>query len=506
MNLALPRGRRAAAALVLAAPAAFAQTPAPLPPMPTVTEAAAAIRERRLSSCELVERALRAADRQAGLHAYIHLDRVGARQACAQADRMTAQGQALGRLHGVPIAVKDNILVRGMPFTGGTRALQGYVAAEDAPAVARLRAEGAVILGKLNLHEIAFGATGNNFVYGAVGNAYDPRRFAGGSSGGSGAAVGARLVPAALGTDTGGSVRIPAALNGVAGLRPTAGRYSGEGVLPVSAARDTIGPLARSVADLVLLDQVLSGAPAAAVAPRAPRGLRLGVARAALYAQADAATRRAFDAALQRLRDAGAQVIEIALPQLREVAAKVGPVTDYEMRTGLADFLAQHRTGVSLAQLAEGLASPDVATGFRNRILSDSAPTREAYEQALKVERPKLQALFREAFAQHRLDALLYPLTPTVAQPIEGTTATVLVDGQRRPTLGTFIAFTGPTSTAVLPGVTVPIGLSEEGLPIGLGIDGPWQSDRELLAIALGFERVFPPLPPPPTASEGAAP
>ena len=472
--------------------------------MPTVTEAATAIRERRLGSCELVERALRAADRHAALNAYLYLDRTGARRACAQADRAVAQGQPLGRLHGVPIAVKDNILVRGMPFTGGTRALQGYIADEDAPAVARLRAEGAIILGKLNLHELAFGATGNNFAYGAVGNAYDPRRFAGGSSGGSGAAVGARLVPAALGTDTGGSVRIPAALNGIAGLRPTAGRYSGEGVLPVSTARDTIGPLARSVADLVVLDQVLSGTPAATVQPRAPRGLRLGVARAAFYAQADAPTRRAFDAALQSLREAGAQIVEIEIPQMREVAARVGPVTDYEARAGIADFLAQHRTGVSLAQLVEEIASPDVAAGFRNRIVAPTAPTREVYEQALKVERPRLQALFRDTFERHRLDALLYPVTLAPALPIAGTESTVSIEGRRLSTLAAYIANTGPTSTAVLPGVAVPIALSDEGLPIGLAVDGLWHSDGELLAIALGMEQLFPALPAPKPA--GAQP
>ena len=481
--------------------AAQALAQQPPAPMPTVTEAAAAIRSRSLRSCELVERALRAADRQASLHAFLYIDRVGARRACAEADRAIAQGRAPGRLHGVPIAVKDNILVKGMPFTGGTRALQGYIATEDAPAVARLRAEGAIILGKLNLHELAFGATGNNHAYGAVGNAYDPSRFAGGSSGGSGAAVGARIVPAALGTDTGGSVRIPAALNGITGLRPTAGRYPGEGVLPVSPARDTIGPLARTVADLVALDEVLSGT-SGAVAARDPRGLRLGVARAVFYAQADAATRAAFDAALARLQAAGAEVVEIEIPQLREVAAKVAPVTDYEARTAIPAFLARHGTGVSLEQVVEEIASPDVAAGFRNRIVAPTAPTREAYDTALQVERPKLQALFRETFRAHRLDALLYPTTLAPAQPIRGTEMSVNIDGRSMGTLAAFIANTGPTSTAVLPGVTLPIALSPEGLPIGLAIDGLWDSDRTLLAIALGMEKLFPALPAPRAAED----
>ncbi len=500
-----PKLRHAAALLALAAPFASSQPAPPVQPMPTVAEAAAAIRERRLTSCEIVERALQAADRHAELHAYLFIDRTGARRACAEADRAVAQGQPLGSLHGVPIAVKDNILVRGMPFTGGTRALQGYIADEDAPAVTRLRAEGAIIVGKLNLHELAFGATANNFAYGPVGNAYDAHRFAGGSSGGSGAAVGARMVPGALGTDTGGSVRIPAALNGIAGLRPTAGRYSGEGVLPVSMARDTIGPLARNVADLALLDQVLSGAPASPLEALSPRGLRLGVARSIFYDHADAATQRAFDTAVQSLRAAGAQIVEAEIPQFRETAAKVAPVTDYEARVGITDFLAQHRTGVSLTQLVDGIASPDVAAGFRNRIVSTTAPTREAYEQALKVERARLQALVRETFERHRLDALIYPVTLAPAKPIEGTESNVTIDGRTTSTLAAYIANTGPTSTAVLPGVAVPIALSDEGLPIGLAIDGLWNSDRRLLAIAQGMEKVFPPLPPP-ASTRGAQP
>lgn len=482
----------AAIACLALAGAAHAQ-PAP---MPTLLEVATAIRAHTTTSCELVERSLRAADLHQDLHAFITIDRIGARRACAEADRAVAQGRRLGRLHGVPVAIKDNILVKGLPFTGGTRALQGYVATQDAPAVARLRAEGAIVIGKLNLHELAFGATGNNFAYGAVGNAYDPSRFAGGSSGGSGAAVGARIVPAALGTDTGGSVRIPAALNGIVGLRPTAGRYSGEGVLPVSTARDTIGPLARSVADLALLDEILSGS-RGEVQPKPPAGLRLGVARAAFYDNADEATRRAFDAALDKLKGAGAQIVEIEIPQLREVAAKVAPVTDYEARVGIAAFLAKYKTGVSLDQLVADIASPDVAAGFRNRIVSASAPTREAYETALKVERPKLQALLRGAFESNRLDALLYPVTLAPAMPIRGTEMSVTINGRTTSTLAAYIANTGPTSTAVLPGVTVPIALSDEGLPIGLAIDGLWNSDRALLAIAMGMETIFPALPAP---------
>jgi Asp-tRNA(Asn)/Glu-tRNA(Gln) amidotransferase A subunit family amidase len=465
-------------------------------PMPTLLEAATAIRAHTTTSCELVERSLRAADLHQDLHAFITIDRIGARRACAEADRAVAQGRKLGRLHGVPVAIKDNILVKGLPFTGGTRALQGYVATQDAPAVARLRAEGAIVIGKLNLHELAFGATGNNFAYGAVGNAYDPSRFAGGSSGGSGAAVGARIVPAALGTDTGGSVRIPAALNGIVGLRPTAGRYSGEGVLPVSTARDTIGPLAAQrgrpgTARRDPFGQPRRGAAQAARGPapgRSARGLlrqrgrghapRLRC-RARQTQGRGRADRRDRDPAAARGRGQGR-----AGHRLRSARGHRRLSREAQDRREPRPVGRRHR-------------EPRRGGGFSQPHLSASAPTREAYETALKVERPKLQALLRGAFESNRLDALLYPVTLAPALPIRGTEMSVTINGRTTSTLAAYIANTGPTSTAVLPGVTVPIALSDEGLPIGLAIDGLWNSDRALLAIAMGMETIFPALPAP---------
>ena len=184
----------------------------------------------------------------------------------------------MGALHGLPILIKANIATANVPTSAGTPALRDYRPASDAPVVARLFSAGAILLGKTNMHELAYGITSNNGAFGAVHNPYNPALIPGGSSGGNGAAIAARMCPAGLGTDTGGSVRIPAALCGIVGLRPTVGRYSGAGIVPLSRTMDTAGPMARSVEDLVLLDSVITGQNAP-VQPAALRGLRLGAAR-----------------------------------------------------------------------------------------------------------------------------------------------------------------------------------------------------------------------------------
>jgi mandelamide amidase len=279
--------------------------------MLTATEAAARICSGALTSEALVQAYLVRAKARPELNAFVTLDEAGALQAARAADQRRAQGGACLPLQGVPIVVKDNIQARGLPATAGTPALKNFVPTADAPVVQKLRDAGAIVLGKTNMHELAFGISGYNPSFNTgpqpgVRNAYDASKMAGGSSSGSAAALGARMAPAALGTDTGGSLRLPCALNGCASLRPSMGRYPQAGIAPISHTRDTPGPMAVAMADVELLDRVVTGAPALQAAEL--RGVRLGVMPGFL-ANLDSDTRAAWDASLARIKAAGVTVV-----------------------------------------------------------------------------------------------------------------------------------------------------------------------------------------------------
>ncbi len=234
----------------------------------TLTQAAAELAAGKITSHALTSEALARAKANADLNAFVTLDEEGALKAAVAFDTQGA-GAGSRPLGGVPIVIKDNIEVAGLPCTAGTPGLKAFIPSADAPVVAKLRAAGAVIIGKTNMHELAFGISGYNtaFKTGAeygVRNAYDRALIAGGSSSGTGAAIGARIVAGGLGTDTGGSVRVPGALNGCASLRPTVGRYPQAGIAPISHTRDTAGPMAATMADVALLDRVIAGGDAIA--------------------------------------------------------------------------------------------------------------------------------------------------------------------------------------------------------------------------------------------------
>ena len=223
-----------------------------------------------------------------------------------------AAAQASGKLAGVPFVAKDNINTTALPTSGGTPALQANTPASNAPALDRLLAEGGVLVGKAAMHELAFGITSNNAAMGAVKNPHDISRIPGGSSGGTAAEIAAGIVPFGLGTDTGGSCRIPAALCGVVGFRPSTGRYSAEGVIPISHTRDTIGPLANSVADIALLDSILAGSNNT-VQKLQPTSIKLGVDSSVLSQNLEPEVDACFNATLERLHQAGVSVVSVDL-------------------------------------------------------------------------------------------------------------------------------------------------------------------------------------------------
>lgn len=456
----------------------------------TATEIRDALANGSARCIDLVEQWIERTRAAQALNCYVTFDEAGLRTQARAAQARLDAGERLPLL-GVPVAVKDNIQVAGLPCGDGTRALHGCVVASDAALVRRLRSAGALIPGTLGMHELAFGISSNNAVTGAVRNPWDVSRIPGGSSGGCGAAVAARLVPAAIGTDTGGSVRIPAALCGVAGLRPTVGRISGQGLAPISTTRDTAGPLARSVGDLALLDGVLAQ-DATALANVPLRGLKLGLPKEMFWSDLEHDVAQAAHAALEVLRGAGVEFVPVELPGIEQLDAEVSfVVVLFEFVRDMTRYLSEEARGVSFEAVVHGVASPDVAAITRP-LLSGGAIPAPAYAQALKA-RERLQALYKDAFATSGVSAMVFPTTPATAARI-GDDDTFMHNGRACATFATFIRNTGPGSNAAIPGLSLPIGLAR-GLPVGLALDGPAGSDRRLLAIGRAVEAALPPMP-----------
>ncbi|WP_219412488.1 amidase family protein [Pseudonocardia nigra] len=430
------------------------------------------------SEREVIAQSLEAARGIAGLGAFITL-----------ADR--AEG-GTGPLAGVPVAVKDNLDTRDLPTTGGTPALADSRPGRDQLAVERLRAAGAAVVGKTNLHELALGITSNNTAFGPVRNPHDPGRSSGGSSGGSAVAVATGVVPVALGTDTGGSVRVPAAHCGVVGFRPTVGRWGTGATVPISRTRDTAGVLASTVADAALVDELVTGERAAA---SPARRLRLGVPRPGFYDDLHPEVAACTERALDRLADAGVELVEVEVAGAHELDAECGfPIVFFEIAEDLPAYLATlpgPERELGFADVLARVASPDVRAALE--LAASGDVTAEVHRQAL-VTRDRLRAAYAAALcpADGRLDALVYPTVPLPAPPV-GDDDTTELNGRQVPVFLTTIRNTGPGSTSGIPAISLPAGGTASGLPIGISLEALPGEDTALLAAAGRIETVVVP-------------
>lgn len=403
--------------------------------------------------------------------------------AARHVDQQRRSGQPLGRLAGLPLLVKDNIDAVGFPTTAGTPGLLHNVPRENAPVLQRLLDAGAILFAKANMHELAFGITSHNYYFGAVHNPYNPGLIPGGSSGGPAAGVAARICPAALGTDTGGSVRIPAALCGLVGFRPTKGRYPADRIVPISHTRDTPGPITRTVADAALLDAIETGRKRAQPLPL--RGMRLGIPRNPFWQDLDPEVAAVTENALDRLRDQGVVLVEADIPDALTLDQQSGfPIALFEFRVDLPQYLAEEGSGMSYDYVVSNIASPDVKAA----VASAEQVTQAQYDQAINVFRPGLQDRYARYFSDNRVVAMLIPTTILPARPI-GEDQTVPLNGQQVPTFTTYIRNTDADAVAGIPGLSLPVGLTRSGLPVGLELDGLVGSDAALLGIGRALER-----------------
>jgi len=463
----------------------------------TAKEALQALAGGELTAVRYVDVLLARAAQYGDYNAFIYLDPAQVRAAAVQSDQARASGEPIGPLHGLPIVFKDNINTADMPTTGGTPALTYNQPSSNAVVVQTLLDAGAIAMGKVNLHELAGGVTSNNPTFGTVRNPYDSSRIPGGSSGGNAAAVAGRMVSVGIGTDSGGSIRIPASLCGIVGFRPTKGRYSHDGIIKLSDTRSTSGPMTRSVADAILIDAVLTGDSPKLDAAQL-EGLRLGVPRRYFYENLHTDVDKEIEKALQRLTQAGVILVEADMPDIRTlVAASSFPILLYESIFGVNQYLADQNTGLDYAALASQVVSPGVQElMFSALYLMSTGMLPLYYDAAINVYRPAMQWNYSQYFANNNVEAILIPTTILPAAKI-GNENTVHLNGQDLPIVETYMQNTDPGSIIGIPGISLPVGLTAEKLPVGLELDGPAGSDRRLLAIALAIEAEMPRLPPP---------
>jgi indoleacetamide hydrolase len=453
-----------------------------------VLTTATAIRERRLSSAEATAQCLGRIESSeaAALNAFITIDGEAAESEARRLDAELARSGPIGPLHGVPIAVKDNLATRGLRTTGGTKLFEDRVPSRDADVVALLRAAGAVVIGKTNLHEAAFGITSKNPFYGEVGNPYDLARIPGGSSGGSAAAVAAGLCPGALGTDTGGSVRVPAAVCGLVGLKPSIHRVPTGGLMSLCHTTDAIGPLARTVGDAALIDAVLAGAaPDPHEAPvRSLRGIRFGVL-GGYFSDVDDDTAQLMGGFVSRLEAQGAVMQDAELSVAEEALPALFDLVLPETWTQMSELLDTVEPGARLAARLDGF-SPAVRGVLESQGGPATAPTpATSYLEALWHTRPRQQRALAQLFAE--FDVLVSAATPAPAVTKDEDPEMTL-NGRRVPTFETFIRHCLPASLAGTPALSLPIGFTAAGLPVGAQLMGPHMGDRGLLRTAQACE------------------
>ncbi len=436
----------------------------------TIAELSRALKVRDITAEAVLDRCLhRIAERNPTINAFISVFEADARVQAREADREMAAGRYRGPLHGVPISIKDLFDIRGSATTAASRVRRKHVARSDAASIARLRDAGAVFVGKTNLHEFAFGTTNEESAYGPARHPFDPDRSPGGSSGGSAASVADAMCFASMGTDTGGSIRIPSAACGLVGLKPTLGELTTDGVVPLSTTMDHIGPLCRSVEDAGIMYDALRGETSTLSSAGDPRALKLGIPRDYFLTLLDPQVAHAFENACERLRDAGVELEDVSVPHAGDVAA-------IYLHIVLTEGAVYH------AKTLERQPH-DYTPGVRLRLEMGRYVLAEDYARALRGR----DVLTREVDATlEGRDGLFLPAMAIPAPKIGA--ATVRIGGVEEPVRNMMLRCTQTFNVTGHPAIAIPCGKTSDGLPIGAQIVGAHGRTPQLLRLARTIE------------------
>jgi aspartyl-tRNA(Asn)/glutamyl-tRNA(Gln) amidotransferase subunit A len=450
----------------------------------SIGQAARLLRRREISPVELVDACLeRIQSLDASINAFITLTAESAQRRARAAERELRRGGARSPLYGIPICLKDNFWTKGVRTTAGSKILGDFVPDADSEVATRLAHAGAILLGKTNMHEFAYGITSENPHFGSVRNPWERDRISGGSSGGSAAAVATGMAFASVGTDTGGSIRIPAALCGIVGLKPTFGLVSVAGTVTLCESMDHAGPLARSVADACIVFEAIAGEYPRGVARPNHRRLRqkgrkrfrLGWPEQYYFERVDPGVRTAIDAAVKTLEQLGARIERVSLPHLHESV-------EASTNVGLAEATSFHES-----QGYYPARAGDYGEDVRGRLEAGTKVRASDYLHALTVRR-MLRRDFDNAF--ERVDAILAPASPIPA-PRLGENE-VEISGEKAGVRGLLVGASRPANFTGHPALSVPCGFTPAGLPVGLQLIGPRWGEAGLLAIAKAYEEVTP--------------
>ncbi|GAB3790761.1 amidase [Virgibacillus kimchii] len=450
----------------------------------SVEELAPLIKNKSVSPVELTKAVLdRAEECQEKTNAYINFYREEAIEAAKKAETEIAEGNYRGMYHGIPMGLKDNIFFKDKVTTMASKIHQNFVPSYDATVVSKLREAGAIFTGKLNMHEYALSITSNNPYYGPVRNPWDLEKTPGGSSGGSGASIAVDASMTSIGTDSAGSVRIPAAACGIVGLKPTRGRVSARGVYPLSWTQDHVGPMAKTVKDAAGLLEIIAGHdekdPASVDHPAENyleqitgdvKDLVIGLDEDYFFHNIDANIEKTVRTAIQKLVDQGAKVEEVKIPSLKE-AEMAG------MMFNVSEASAIHMNSV--------LNNPeDFGEDIRDFLVAGAFPSSAGYAQAVKV-REQLIENFKEVFT--KVDVLISPTLPVMPNKIGDPSADL--NGEKVDLVPNFIRLTGPANLSGIPALSVPCGFNGQ-LPVGLQIMGPNFSEGKILNTGYAVEQM----------------